>query len=103
MFLLLIGVTSVFDVVAAVMLRAWAGNEHLPLLVAGVVGFALAGLAFAFSMKYEGLAVANVIWIGASVVLVSLAGIWVFGERLVPSQMAGIVLVVVGILMVERG
>ena len=100
MFVLLIGIIAVLDVVASVLLRIWAGNDRPLLLVLGVAGFSLAGLAFAFSMKFQGLAVANVIWIGASIILVTLMSIFAFHEHLSSRQIAGMALVIAGLCLV---
>lgn len=100
MFAMLISIVVVFDVTGAVLLRIWIENSRPPVLLAGILAFAIAALAFAYSMRYEGLAAANAIWIGASVVLVSLLGITVFGEELSFRQLIGIVLVVIGIFAV---
>lgn len=101
--LLLIG-AIVSEAAATMALRASDGlrrRRWIPLVAAGyVVAFALLGQALAAGMA---LSVAYGIWAACGVALTALGARVLFGERLTPKMVVGIVLIAVGVLLVEIG
>ncbi|WP_309082408.1 SMR family transporter [Zhihengliuella sp.] len=81
---------------AAVDERGWAA-----LAVAGYVfAFALLGLTLRAGMP---VGVAYGVWGASGVALTAVAGALLFGEALGPTAVAGLVLIVVGVVLIESG
>lgn len=89
-------VTATMALRAAVDSRAW-----LPLVVAGyLLAFALLGLVLREGVP---IGVAYGIWGAAGVALTAVLGAALFGELLSPTVVAGIALIIVGVVLVESG
>lgn len=101
MFIFLIIVIGVIDAVSSTMLRSWADSGKVYLLILGVIGFALAGLLFGYSMHYKGLAIANILWIGLSALSLTLIALIFFKEHLNALQIAGMITVFVGFVLLN--
>lgn len=80
MFYLLITLIGILDAIAGTTLKVWATTGKTLYFVLGVGSFALAGVFFAFSMHYKGLAIANILWIGFSAIALTLIAIIFFQE-----------------------
>ncbi|MCL5772975.1 MAG: SMR family transporter [Firmicutes bacterium] len=102
MFYFLIVAIGLIDFISSILLRYWAGNGKPLLLVTGVFGFAMVGLLFAFSMKYQGLAVANILWTACAVIFCTIAGMFLFKEHLSVSQIIGTLLILTGLVFVIK-
>ena len=63
--------------------------------------FGSAGFVFAKSLKYEGMAITNVLWVALSVIFVTLIGYLYFKENISALQMTGIVVIMIGLIMVN--
>ncbi|MBI4975595.1 EamA family transporter [Candidatus Peregrinibacteria bacterium] len=89
------------DTFAEISAKMWSINKN-PLFLAGVVlMFGLAGFLFARSLKYEGMAITNILWVALSVITISLVGYFVFKEQLSLIQTGGIVVVIAGLVMIN--
>ena len=58
------------------------------------------GGLLAGSLKYEGMAIANILWISLSVILATILGYFVFKEDISLLQLAGIGIITVGLIMI---
>lgn len=63
--------------------------------------FGAAGILFCFSLKYQGIAIANIVWIAASAILVAIAGIFFFKENVTPIQITGIIILIIGLILIN--
>jgi multidrug transporter EmrE-like cation transporter len=99
---ILILITAFFDVVSSIFIKEWTLNNKLFGLIIGVVCLAISGISFAFSMKYFGLAVSNVLWNSFSTIFLAAVAIFFFHEKLAPVQIAGIFVVVLGVALVGK-
>lgn len=100
---LLLGLAIVSEVVATSALKASAGMTRLGpgLLVVG--GYALAFYLLALSLKTLPVGFVYAIWAGLGVVGVAFAGMAFFGEHFTAVKAAGVVLIIAGVALVERG
>lgn len=98
----LISVTAFLDVISSVLIKEWTLNAKLYCLILGLVALALSGLSFAFSMKYFGLAISNVLWNSFSTVFLAIVAVIIFHEKLSPVQIIGILVIIAGVVLVGK-
>lgn len=101
MFYLLMILTGLSDAAAAVVLRIWANNHRLIFLIIGIIGYGLAGLLFALSMQYRGLAIANILWVGLATVLLTILAVVIFKEGLNLWQIVAMSIIFIGVLLLS--
>lgn len=80
-----------------------ASNQFSKLLpsVITVVGYGLAFYFFSFSLRSIPVGVAYAIWAGVGVVLVALIGVFFFKQHLDFPAIAGMVLIIAGVLVMH--
>jgi small multidrug resistance pump len=80
-----------------------ASNQFSKLLpsVITVAGYGLAFYFFSFSLRSIPVGVAYAIWAGVGVVLVALIGVFFFKQRLDFPAIAGMVLIITGVLVMH--
>jgi small multidrug resistance pump len=80
-----------------------ASNKFSKLLpsVITVAGYGLAFYFFSFSLRSIPVGVAYAIWAGVGVVLVALIGVFFFKQRLDFPAIAGMVLIITGVLVMH--
>lgn len=79
---LFIILTAIMDVISSVFIKEWTLHGKILDLVLGVIILVGAGLSFAFSMKFFGLAISNVLWNSLSTILLATIAIFFFHEKL---------------------
>jgi len=85
------------------LLKKWATNSQLWVLLAGLF-ISVIGLVFlAFGFKSKSIATANIIFIAVNMITLLLAQIFYFKETLTSIQFFGILLSVVGLFIIELG
>ena len=100
-FYALIAIVSLFDLMAEYAGKTWVlGGRSVYLALTGLT-FGIAGLFFAWSLKYQGLAIANIIWTALTAILVTLMGYFVFKEHLSAINIVGMGVILVGIILVN--
>lgn len=102
---LMLGAAIVFEVSATLCLRMASVEGakpgwYVPVVGGYVLAFTSLALALAHGMP---LGVAYGIWAAAGVALTALVSHWLFKERLTRTMLAGIALIIVGVLLVELG
>ena len=100
-FFLHIAIITVLDIVGTLTAKYYSIGKNPLLLVATFLLFGTAGFVFAKSLKYEGMAITNVLWIACSIIAVTLIGYLYFKENITGLQMAGIVVIALGLVMVN--
>jgi small multidrug resistance pump len=99
---LLLMVAIVCEVTATLALRGALDRRVLYVVV--VVGYVIAFWSLAALLrKGAGLGVVYGIWSAAGVAATALLSAVIFDERLTPTMLVGIVLIVAGVLVVESG
>lgn len=94
-------ILGVFDTIACISAKFWAVGKGSWLFFLSVASFTIAGVFFAYSLKFNPVAIVNVAWIAASVVFVTLFGVFYFKENISVAQYIGLVLVVIGFALIN--
>jgi len=104
MTLLLLACAIAAEVVGTLALKASDGFTRLGPSILVLLGYAAAFVLLSQVLKL-GMPVgtAYAIWASLGIVLVAVAGHFIFAEALTPRAMAGIGLIVVGVVLVEVG
>ncbi|MCC6628182.1 MAG: multidrug efflux SMR transporter [Chloroflexi bacterium] len=98
---LLLAVAIVCETVGSTALKASAGfTQLLPSLLV-VAGFGLSFYLTSQVMQRLPLGLVYAIWAGAGTALTAVAGLLIFGESLGPVQIAGIALIIGGIVVLQ--
>ncbi len=100
-FYIYIALINTLDLFAILAGKMWSLTHKPIYIVACSLGFAAAGFFFALSLKYEGSAITNVIWIGISVILVTAMGYFLFKEHISGWQFLGIASILLGLVLVN--
>lgn len=100
-FYLLIATIAFFDLLAVLAgkMSIITGKSFYIWLT--VLGFGIAGYFFALTLKYEDVAIVNVIWIALSIILVALMGHFFFKEHLTSTDILGMAAVIVGVILLN--
>lgn len=91
----------VAEVIATSALKASAGFTRLAPSVVVVVGYGLAFYLLSLVLRTLPVGVAYAIWAGLGIVLVTLVGVVVFGERPDVPAVLGILLIVAGVVLLQ--
>ena len=89
------------EIIGIVIAKKWNLNDNPVYLLATISLFGLVGFLFANSLKYEGMAIMNILWISFSVIIITFVGYFVFKENISLTQLAGIGIIVIGLFMVR--
>ncbi|GIG64665.1 DMT family transporter [Phytomonospora endophytica] len=95
----LLGVAVVTEVVATLSLRGMAGGGKGWLVAVVVVGYVVSFSVMALALRSLNVGVAYAIWSGVGTAGVSLAAVWLFGERLNAVAVGGMALIVAGVVV----
>jgi len=96
-----LAVAIVAEVIGTSALKAAAGfTRPLPSLVV-VVGYGIAFYFLSLALKFIPVGVAYAIWSGVGVALITLIGWLVFRQRLDAGALAGIALIVAGVIVIQ--
>jgi len=94
-------VAAALELTGDLAFKWWAETDRWLGLVLGLIVYALALVIFALLLRRAELAVIFALWVGIAAVLLALAGRWLFGETLSLQQLAGLALVVVGMVLLQ--
>jgi len=94
-------VLLVFDTVGVISAKFWSINKNPLFLFLTMVFFALAGFSFAYSMKFKGLAIANIFWTSLAVIITTVVSYFLFKEEITIIQFIGIAVIIVGLTLVS--
>jgi len=100
-FVVCIILIGILDLAGTMFAKTWAIKEHPLCLIGTFLCFGVAGLIFAKMLKFEGLAVVSISWDVMSIVFVALMSYFYFHEDLSRIQIAGIVTVLTGMVMLH--
>jgi small multidrug resistance pump len=101
---LLLACAIVAEVIGTIALKASDGFTRLAPSILVVVGYGAAFVLMAQLLKF-GMPVGTVyaIWASTGIALVAVAGFFLFGEALSGKSLAGIALIIAGVVLVEAG
>lgn len=100
-FILHIAIITLLDLAGVLCAKFYSINKDPLLLIATFILFGGAGYVFAKSLKYEGMAITNVLWIALSVIAVTIVGYFAFKEDITHIQFVGIGVIMVGLILVN--
>ncbi len=90
-----------FDLAGFIALKFWHLKHNKIFLTLGMLSFALAALFVALSLKFEGIAIVNIIWVAVSAITVTLVGYYGFKEPIALHQFIGIAIIIIGLIFVQ--
>jgi small multidrug resistance pump len=91
----------VAEVVATSALKASEGFTRLAPSLLVACGYGLAFWLLSLTLRSIPVGVAYAIWSGLGTVLIALAGWWLYGQRLDAAAVAGMALIVAGVLVMN--
>jgi multidrug transporter EmrE-like cation transporter len=97
--LLLIAAT--LELIGDLALKWWAETNRWLGLGIGLIVYGLALIIFAALLRRAKLIVIFALWVGVAAVLLALAGWWLFGESLSLRHLAGLGLVIGGMILLR--
>jgi small multidrug resistance pump len=100
-FYALIAVVALLDLIAEFLGKNWILSGKPAYLWLTCAGFGAAGFFFAHSLKYEGVAIANILWIALTAILVTMMGYFLFKEHLSVTNLVGMGVIIVGIILIN--
>ena len=99
--LLLIAVAVIFELVGDIFIKKWAIESRSILLLVGFAIYTIGTVFWVFSLKYELLSKAISVFTILNLVLIVLAGVFIFKEDLSLINKIGIGIGAISILLIE--
>ena len=94
-------IAIVAEVIATTALKASEGFSKLVPSVVVVVGFGVAFYCLSLVLKSIPMGVAYAIWSGLGIVLISIAGLVVFGQKLDTAAIIGMTFIITGVVVMN--
>jgi len=82
-------------------LKWWAETDRWAWFLAGLIFYGLSLVLFAYMLRRAELAIIFALWAGIATVLLAIVGWWLFGETLSLRHLAGLALVIGGIILLQ--
>ena len=101
LFIFLVIIVAALEVVGDILFKEWTIKNNTWLLVSGVIFYMIATTFWAFSLKYQGLAKAVVIFGVLTVIIGVLVGVFLYKEELTTLNIIGIILGLACITLLE--
>lgn len=92
---------AIIETVGDILFKFWAIQNKNLFLISGVLLYVIATIIFAFSLRYEALSKAISIFSIMTLILVVLAGFFIFKENVTIIQKIGILLGIISIVLIE--
>jgi len=90
-----------FDLLGLSLAKIWSVKNSLIFLILASVSYAIATIFLGFSLKYQGAAITNIIWVALSAIGMAAVGVLFFHESITPLQYLGIVIIMIGLIFVQ--
>lgn len=100
-FVYYVAAITLLDITGTVCAKFYSLHKNPLLLVMTALLFGGAGFVFAKSLKYEGMAITNVLWIALSIIAVTLIGYFGFKEDIALIQLIGIGVIMAGLILIN--
>ncbi|RYY47828.1 MAG: QacE family quaternary ammonium compound efflux SMR transporter [Sphingomonadales bacterium] len=97
----MLAIAIVAEVLATTAMKQSDGFTRLPWVAVTVIGYGVAFYFLSLTLKTIPTGIAYAIWSGAGIVLISLAAWLLQGQRLDSAAMAGMTLIVAGVLVMN--
>lgn len=100
-FYALILIAVALEIFADILFKKWSIGSRTAFLAVGLAIYFIGTVFWAYSLKYEQLSTAIVIFTVLNLVIISLVGVLYFGEKLSLANKIGIGLGIVSVILVE--
>jgi multidrug transporter EmrE-like cation transporter len=100
-FYAIISVCIIFEIIGDYLFKKWTMTNKTWELIVGTTGYIISSLLWLYSLKYEDLSKASVIFIVLSLVALTLIGVYCFDETLTTLNWIGVVLATIAIILVS--
>ena len=101
LFFVLIVIASVAEAAGDIFLKQWSSNSKTWLFLAGIAIYVVAIIFFGFSLRQEYLSKAVVVINIINLLVILLAGVLIFNEKLSSVNKIGVALAIVSIALIE--
>lgn len=98
---LLLGAAIIAEVIATSSLKASAGFTRFWPSVLVVLGYVVAFYLLSLTLKFIPVGIAYAVWAGLGIVLITLVGWLIFGQKLDMASVIGMVLIVAGVAVIN--
>ena len=98
---LMLGAAIVAEVIGTSFMKSSAGFTRLGPSLVVVLGYGTAFYLLSLTLKLMPIGIAYAVWSGAGIALITLIGWWVHGQPLNLASLAGIALIVAGVLVLQ--
>jgi small multidrug resistance pump len=98
---LYLAIAIISEVIATSALKASMGFTRIFPSVIVVIGYSAAFYFLSLTLRTIPVGIAYAVWSGAGVVLISLAGLIIYGQKLDLAAISGILLIVVGVIVIN--
>ena len=98
---LLLGAAIIAEVIATSSLKASAGFTKFWPSVVVVLGYVIAFYLLSLTLKFIPVGIAYAVWAGLGIVLITLVGWLVFGQKLDIASVIGMALIVAGVAVIN--
>ncbi len=100
-FISLVLLVAALEVLGDILFKEWTLKHQWYLLVLGIVFYMAATMFWAFSLKYQNLSKAVVIFAVLTLVVGVLVGVFLYKEELTAVNIIGVIFGLVGIVLLE--
>lgn len=94
-------IAIITEVIGTMALKASAGMTKLGPVAVVVIGYTISFLFLSLTLKHIAVGIAYAIWSGVGIVMIAVAGAIIFRERLDAAAIAGIGLILAGVLVLK--
>ena len=101
MHLFFITLVALLDIAGMVSAKYWSLSKNNWWLVLTVLTFSLAGIFFTLALRYQGLAITNILWTALATIGITSLGYFVFKEQISTLQFVGIGTILLGFILVN--
>ncbi len=100
-FYLLLTALLIFDLIGLSLAKIWSIKLTPVYLIMTIICYAIMAIFLAFSFKYEGAAITNIIWVSLSAIGMTAIGYFIFHENITTLQFIGIGVIMIGLIIIR--
>ncbi len=100
-FYLLLTALLIFDLMGLSLAKIWSIKLMPIYLILTVISYAIMAVFLTLSLKYEGVAITNIIWVSLSAISMTAIGYFVFNESITTLQFVGIGIIIIGLVIIQ--
>lgn len=100
-FYLLLTAILMFDLIGMSLAKIWSIKSTPIYLILTTISFGIAAIFMAFSFKYQGAAITNILWVALSAIGMTVIGYFAFHENITTLQFVGIAIIIIGLITIQ--